>query len=102
MKLDSLSRLSADARNEMSVRIGAVMADYFGFEPEAVIVMVDPVRKEIYSVACGGKEIQRTRREAEMAVRYSWPVDILVSVTEPPSPQRRGLRYPAPAREVAP
>ena len=29
-----------------------------------------------------------------MAVRYSWPVDILVSVTEPPSPQRRGLRYP--------
>ena len=57
MKLDSLSRLSADARNEMSVRIGAVMADYFGFEPEAVIVMVDPVRKEIYSVACGGKEI---------------------------------------------
>ena len=85
MKLDSLSRLSADARNEMSVRIGAVMADYFGFEPEAVVVMVDPVRKEIYSVACGGKEIQRTRREAEMAVRYSWPVDILVSVTEPPS-----------------
>ena len=37
-----------------------------------------------------------------MAVRYSWPVDILVSVTEPPSPQRRGLRYPEPAREVAP
>ena len=37
-----------------------------------------------------------------MAVRYSWPVDILVSVTEPPSPQRRGLRYPGPAREVAP
>jgi len=51
---------------------------------------------------CHRHFLQRTRREAEMAVRYSWPVDILASVTEPPSPQRLGLRYPEPAREVAP
>ena len=71
MKLGKLNRLSADARNEMSARIGAVMADYFGFEPEAVIVMVDPVRKEIYSVACGGKSGARSHSSSKRRVACS-------------------------------